>query len=483
MRAVAPGETAPGNESDSLRSFEDTSVDTRGVPLSSFDFSNSTALDSSNNGATAPSTVSITAVTTREKEKTLPATRTSGTSSATASTNNTTSPQTVTVPILSTSAVDIAEAVAAEAALSTQEADNGLEPKVYTMTKCHGAGCPYTASWLVHANLFRKAHWYLDSTKMEAASFQIFDAANLKFQIGDPDAYFVHHMSMFEHLIHRKYGFQEAQNKTLIMSKAAVKGECGKNLSISNTTEFLSLIPFYGGLPPNVTADFSAVKSLGQGNSLVDASTKVLQLFAAVCSCLRYFGRVTIGTARPEDRTLVENMLAKLPVAISQRVGILLFRLNKPAHLPFHLLAWGQNYIQKHNCNFTVTTAPTGNLNGDNSPKTKVSARRRRRLLETDSISSTKHSSAGSISTSFAQNMAAPSVTSQRRKLLSKAERAALHANTRAESVDSYRMCSDVMSKRHHGTPIQVSIHIFQSYTFYFCFSSFFRIFIVSDEY
>lgn len=94
-----------------------------------------------------------------------------------------------------------------------------------------------------------------------------FDKAKLKFQLSDPDAYFVHHMSMYEHLLHKKHGFGVAQNKTLIMSKMALKTECS-GISIKNTTQYLALIPFYGGLPPNVTKDLS-VKSIGQGNSLV----------------------------------------------------------------------------------------------------------------------------------------------------------------------------------------------------------------------
>lgn len=94
-----------------------------------------------------------------------------------------------------------------------------------------------------------------------------FDKAKMKFQLSDPDAYYVHHMSMFEHLIHKKHGFETAQNKTLIMSKAAYAGECS-NVKINTNQQYVALIPFYGGLPPNVTKDLS-VKSIGQGNSLV----------------------------------------------------------------------------------------------------------------------------------------------------------------------------------------------------------------------
>lgn len=94
-----------------------------------------------------------------------------------------------------------------------------------------------------------------------------FDSAKLKFQLSDPDAYFVHHMSMYEHFNHKKFGFEVAKNKTLIMSRAAVEGEC-ENLVVSKTKNIVAFIPFFGGLPPGVTKDLT-VKSIGQGNSLV----------------------------------------------------------------------------------------------------------------------------------------------------------------------------------------------------------------------
>jgi hypothetical protein len=184
------------------------------------------------------------------------------------------------------------------------------QKRVYFLKKVNGAGCPYTASWLIHIDHYRRITWYLDITKMEAATFNVYDKAKLKFQISDPDAYFVHHMSMFEHLHHKKYGFEVAKNVTLMMSKAAFRGECG-NLTtngMTNETNYIALIPFYGGLPPNVTKDLS-VKSIGQGNSLVDASTKGMQTMATVCSCLKYFGKVVIGVARYEDRDIIHDLV------------------------------------------------------------------------------------------------------------------------------------------------------------------------------
>jgi hypothetical protein len=47
--------------------------------------------------------------------------------------------------------------------------------RIYFMKRCGGAGCPYTASWLSHINLYRTIPWWLESTKMEAASFNMYE--------------------------------------------------------------------------------------------------------------------------------------------------------------------------------------------------------------------------------------------------------------------------------------------------------------------
>ena len=252
------------------------------------------------------------------------------------------------IPIPPHSSPDGANA-SAQAASAAGGYDDADDPRVYNMKKCKGAGCPYTASWLAHINLYRRVGWFLDSTKMEAASFNIFDRSHLKFQLSDPDAYFVHHMSMFEHLLHKKHGFDVAKNQTKVMSEAAFHGEC-VGLNISKTRQYLALIPFYGGLPPDVTADYSQVKSIGQGNSLVKPEIKVLQCLATLCSTLRYFGHAVIGVTRPEDRELISNTLARVDPRIRRRTHLLQLGMAKPAHLPFHLLAWGQRYVKEHNC-------------------------------------------------------------------------------------------------------------------------------------
>ena len=42
----------------------------------------------------------------------------------------------------------------------------------------------------------------------------------------------------------------------------------------------------------------------------VDASTKVLQCMATVCSVLKYFGHVVIGVSREQDKALVDKMVS-----------------------------------------------------------------------------------------------------------------------------------------------------------------------------
>jgi len=83
---------------------------------------------------------------------------------------------------------------------------------------------------------------------------------------------------MYEHLNHKAYGFEVAHNKSIILASHAVLGEC-QHLQVAATSQYVALIPFYGGLPPNVTKDLS-VKSIGQGNSLVSASQSRLYMFS-----------------------------------------------------------------------------------------------------------------------------------------------------------------------------------------------------------
>lgn len=145
--------------------------------------------------------------------------------------------------------------------------------RIYKLRKCSGSSCPYAAAWFADVNTYITSQWYLHSTKMEQASFNIFDRANSVFQFDDTDVYYVHHMSMYEHFVHKNTNLTYAKQQSYTLSKAAFYGECGNLIGINKYkggNSSFSLIPFFGGLPPNVTADFQ-VKSLGQGNSLVSS--------------------------------------------------------------------------------------------------------------------------------------------------------------------------------------------------------------------
>lgn len=91
-----------------------------------------------------------------------------------------------------------------------------------------------------------------------------------RFQFRTPSAYFVNHMSAYEHATRRKQGYNVSESKTLMFSNAAKTGECGAVRSDYNRNT-LAVVPFYGGLPPGVVGkskETMRVTSVGQGNSL-----------------------------------------------------------------------------------------------------------------------------------------------------------------------------------------------------------------------
>ena len=126
------------------------------------------------------------------------------------------------------------------------------------------------------------------------------------FQLSDSNMYYVNHMSAYEHGIMKQHGFAKAENQTRTLSQRAVLSQC-TNLTISNSTNVISLVPFYGGRPPDVDKALK-VQSIGQGNSLVGASIKAMQCMATVCSALKHFGgRAVIGITNDQDRRVLTN--------------------------------------------------------------------------------------------------------------------------------------------------------------------------------
>ena len=49
---------------------------------------------------------------------------------------------------------------------SSSSSSSSSGTRIYFLKRCSGAGCPYTASWLAHVNLYRRIPWAMESTKM-----------------------------------------------------------------------------------------------------------------------------------------------------------------------------------------------------------------------------------------------------------------------------------------------------------------------------
>jgi hypothetical protein len=56
---------------------------------------------------------------------------------------------------------------------NNSSAQTNEEARIYFLRRCNGAGCPYAAAWMAHINLYRRVKWWTESTKMEAASFNM----------------------------------------------------------------------------------------------------------------------------------------------------------------------------------------------------------------------------------------------------------------------------------------------------------------------
>jgi hypothetical protein len=167
------------------------------------------------------------------------------------------------------------------------------------------SACPYSASWLAHGDLFRRVRWRLNSTKMEQASLMLMQQTKDVdiFQMSDQDAYYVNHLSEYEHSQRKKtHNLTASLVMEAAMSGTAARGECSalawhRSNALSG---FLAIMSFYGGIPPQVDEQHR-VRSVGEGNSLASRAVKAKQGVATACSLLRYFETVVIAVSSDAD--------------------------------------------------------------------------------------------------------------------------------------------------------------------------------------
>lgn len=167
--------------------------------------------------------------------------------------------------------------------------------------------CPYAAAFIASKGLHLRIRHWLNVFKMEEVFFNTIGTSRFKLHFSNPQLFYVHHLSSYEHEIHDHEGIDVARKKTIELSKAARAGECQDFLA-SGDQQFIAFIPFYGGLPPNVTSDLK-VRSVGEGNSLMDKEVKGLQLLATLCSALKLAGQAVIAVANTADLQYVDTLV------------------------------------------------------------------------------------------------------------------------------------------------------------------------------
>lgn len=146
---------------------------------------------------------------------------------------------------------------------------------------------------------------------MEEASFNIFRKAQA-FQTDM--SYHVKHMSAYEHSVAAVFKKQRksiADMNYMIYryARALYLHEC-TNLVVQNETDaFIALVPFYSGMPPNVTTE-DGIGTEGEGHSKAPADVKVIAAAATMCSVLRYFGRVVVGVTSQKDELLITEKVS-----------------------------------------------------------------------------------------------------------------------------------------------------------------------------
>jgi hypothetical protein len=162
----------------------------------------------------------------------------------------------------------------------------------FALNEPGGPNCPFSGAWLAGSHLLMRTKFVLTDDLIEKATFKIFRHSNVRFQTTDHSIFFVNHMSQYEHCI-RRSGFsnETIEENCRLHAEGAMMGECDQLVGrMNNMTSYsnsimnntLVVMPYYDGK--------------WRGHSIVSSEVKVMRGLATICSTLKHFRRVLVGT-------------------------------------------------------------------------------------------------------------------------------------------------------------------------------------------
>jgi hypothetical protein len=95
---------------------------------------------------------------------------------------------------------------------------------------------------------------------------------------------------------------------------------------------------------------------------LWSCTNRYVSMYLCVNMCLRIYLSMYLyiylyiyltsikGVTRKEDLAIIESLLNSMDPSIKERTDVVKFNMAKPSHLPFHSLAYAQEYSQRINC-------------------------------------------------------------------------------------------------------------------------------------
>ena len=247
-------------------------------------------------------------------------------------------------------------ALAALLVAHTQAADTTL------WRNCHGPVGAYAAAWLVRRDTFCETR-FGDSLGMEYHDYFLYHQGGngrprVALKSADAGAFFVEHLSQFEHVVVRHKGTSDERKAQYLKEQAedaeaacAAPGSLGAPVGTHyppGARAPLALVPFWGGAPE---VDKATGKAIGNSHSTVDATQKMMQLRATLCGIALAFpgARLVVGTATDADFDTVVRELTNGTETSKNRgpalFDVLRVTVKHGAHLAFGLMRRVQHLI------------------------------------------------------------------------------------------------------------------------------------------